>query len=185
MMYIAVILISVISVGFFDGMQGGFSLNSLLDGMFSASVCAMAVFLIDALSAFLIRRLPTSWFSCERSLFGASKNERRFYRYIKINSWKDLVPELGGFTSFHKDRLESVSDREYLARFILESNYGVIIHFANAVLGIFIFLLPHVARPNIWIPIFFVNFMLSILPMMILRYHLPVLERLYRRAIEK
>ena len=74
---------------------------------FATALGALAVFVLDAISALAIRRLtPKKLYLPSKKIFKVSKRERNFYRAIKIKAWKDLVPELGGFTSFHKDKLE-------------------------------------------------------------------------------
>jgi hypothetical protein len=151
-----------------------------------ASTGALAAFLIDALSALVIRRLtPKSWYAPNSRLFTVSKRERDLYSKLRIKKWKDYVPELGGFTDFHKDRLESMSDREYLERFIIESNYGVVIHIANALLGILVMFVPFCSSPGIFIPVFAVNFVLSMLPVYILRYTSYTLLRMYNRSVAR
>ena len=179
MLYLLVIIFGTLLVGVIDGL---FFAGSFIGGMICAALTTVSIIAIDGVLAFLIRRLPEEWFSHGKRIFAVSKKEREFYRAIKINSWKDCIPELGGFTDFHKNELKSGNDREYLERFIFESNYGVVIHLSNAVLGMFIVYLPFAQRMSIWLPIFIINFILSVLPMMILRYHLPVLERLYCRC---
>ena len=187
MLYLIIIFITIIATA------GG---NLLLSppvtpekagsALFATVLGALAVFLIDAISALIIRRLtPKNLYLPSKKMFKVSKREKNFYRAIKIKAWKDLVPELGGFTSFHKDRLESKSDAEYLERFIIEANYGVIIHLANALLGFLILFIPLCSSPTIWIPIFAVNFVLSILPVFILRYTLYTLQNLYSRAAKR
>ncbi len=185
MLYLWIILISILSFGACDGIFFGHSVYGIADGIFTCALAAVAVIAIDGAGAFIVRRLPEAWFSFDGIDLGATKNERRLYRGLKINSWKGYIPELGGFTNFHKDKLLSMSDADYLARFILESNFGVMIHFINAVTGVFICFIPRISRPSIWVPVFLVNFVLSILPMMILRYNLPVLRKLYKRAKNK
>lgn len=180
MLYLLIIIFGTLLVGIIDGL---FFASSFFGGIICATLTTVSVIAIDGIFAFAIRRLPQSWFGCQKKLFAVSKKEREFYRAIKLNSWKDHIPELGGFTSFHKDKLVSGTDREYLERFILESNYGVMIHLSNAIFGILIVFLPFAQRADIWLPIFIINFILSVLPMMILRYHLPVLERLYARSV--
>ena len=179
MLYLFVIIFGTLVVGVIDGLLFA---SNLFDGIVCATLTTASIFAIDGILAFLIRRLPERWFSYGKRIFAVTKKERKIYRALKINAWKDYIPELGGFTSFHKNELKSVSDEKYLKRFILESNYGVVIHLANAILGIVVLLLPYAHRISIWLPIFTVNFVLSILPFMILRYHLPVLERLCQRA---
>ena len=114
--------------------------------------------------------------------FTVSAKERKFYTKLKIKKWKDLVPELGLFTGFSKSEIKDSDDPEYLGRFLIESNYGVIIHIANAVLGFVIAFIPICSSPSIWIPIYVVNFVLSILPVAILRYTSHTLAKLYQRS---
>jgi hypothetical protein len=95
------------------------------------------------------------------------------------------VPELGCFTGFHKSEFTSPSDPAYLARFLLESNYGVAIHFANALLGFLIILLPWCSRPAIALPIALVNMILSLLPVAVLRFNTVPLRNIYLRKTQK
>ncbi len=117
--------------------------------------------------------------------FSVSKRERALYRKLHVNEWKDLIPELGGFTSFHKSEFTSPSDASYLARFLLESNYGVAIHLANAALGFLILLLPWCSELAIGLPIALVNLVLSLLPVAILRFNTAPLRSLYARSLQK
>lgn len=156
-----------------------------LAGFLSLSVAigVVAVIAEDGLSALIIRRLtPKSWFHPKRPFFEVSKPEHNFYKSIKIKKWKDLVPELGLFTGFSKSEIKSTSDALYLERFIIEANYGVVIHLFNALLGFVIMFLPWCSSPSIWIPIFAVNFILSLMPVFILRHSLYTLNRLYKRS---
>ncbi len=147
------------------------------------ALAAAAVFALDAISALVIRRLtPKEWYMPNNSLFKVSKKERNFYRALKIKEWKDMVPELGGFTDFHKDKLENPNDPAYLERFIIEANYGVVIHLANAVLGVFIVFIPICSSLTVWVPVFLVNLVLSLLPVAILRYTSYTLQNLYDRC---
>lgn len=146
-------------------------------------IAAAAVFIIDAISALAIRRLtPKKWYTPNNDIFNVSKKERNFYRALKIKEWKDMVPELGGFTDFHKDKLESPNDPVYLERFIVEANYGIMIHLANAALGLFIAFIPICSSVTVWVPVFLVNLILSLLPVAILRYTSYTLQNLYRRC---
>ena len=186
LLYILVISISTVIIilsNFFG--SGNLELNNLLHLSIDTVIGVIAVIAWDGLMAFLIRRaLPMSWFSPGKKIFNVSKKEKKFYQSIKIKSWKDKIPELGGFTSFHKNELSSSNDVEYLKRFIIESNYGVIIHVENALLGFMIFLIPMCSAPSIWIPIFAVNLVLSMLPVFVLRYVTHTLNRLYEKQIK-
>ena len=164
----------------------GFDLSRLGIIALGVAVGIVAIIALDGLVALAIRRLmPKAWFAADRRAFTVSKSERDAYVKLKIKSWKDLVPELGLFTGFSKSDLKNTNDSAYLARFLLESNYGVVIHLVNALLGFFILFIPLCAAPTIWIPIFIVNFVLSLLPVAILRYTAYTLQRLYRRTQKK
>ena len=132
-----------------------------------------AVIALDGLGAFFLRRLPERWFAHG---WAATPAERRFYKRIGIRKWKDSIPELGGFSGFHKDHVEF--DADFLARFLLESRYGVVIHLENAVGGLL--LLGFLPR-SYALPIAAVNAVLSLLPVMVLRYNMATLMRLHRR----
>lgn len=170
-------------------------INFLADGIYSVGALGgsllltlagvAAVFIIDALFAFVIRRLPQRWFLPEARAFDVGKRERAFYRKTKINEWKKYVPEWGCFTGFHKDKLREPSNSEYLGRFLIESNYGVAGHLAGAIFGFAIMLIPSLRPLTVALPVAAVNFILSILPTMILRFNTPALRGLYRRNLER
>lgn len=141
----------------------------------------------DGVVALFIRRfpLPRRWFSADCPIYYAGKRERALYRRLGINIWKSYVPELGGFTGFHKSQFSSPHDPEYLKRFLVESNYGVAIHLANAILGFLIILLPWCSAPAVAIPIALVNMILSLLPVAILRFNSVPLYHLYLRQTDR
>lgn len=158
-----------------------FAESALWQSIVAPPLATTAVIAVDGVGAFLIRRMPEKLFSAEKSA-AVGEKEKRFYRKLGIKRWKSKVPELGGFTSFHKDRLESRSDREYLARFLLESNYGIVIHIVNAITGFLIMLIPLWHPLAVGLPVAGVNCILSLLPAAILRYNLPGLKRAWSRA---
>lgn len=144
-----------------------------------------SVILIDGLLAFIVRRLPARWFAPEARAFSVPRWEKELYRRTKINVWKKHVPEWGCFTGFHKDRLREPNDSAYIGRFLLESNYGVLGHILGSCLGFLILLLPFLRPLSVALPIAVVNFILNMLPAMILRFNTPALRRLYRRNLER
>ncbi len=192
MYYIITILVSMILIVIGNSL---FSLpiefTDVLWLALETTIYTIGVIAIDGIFAFLIRRLtPMKWYKPGRAIFKVSKKEKNFYNAIKIKSWKDKVPELGGFTSFHKNELKSSADAEYLERFVIESNYGIIIHLENALFGFLIMLIPCWLLPYnhgfaVWFPVFVVNFVLSMLPVFILRYTNYTLQRLYDKAQKK
>lgn len=141
-----------------------------------------AVIAYDGLTAFLIRRLPERWFAPASPAFDVSRAEKKIYRKFNVRALASRVPELGGFTGFHKDKLRSSSDAGYLARFLLESNYGVVIHVVNALGGFVIIWLPFM-RLSVSLPVFITNLILSMLPALVLRANTPGLRALYLRSV--
>ena len=183
MFYLITILVSALLIIVGNMAFCPFSWENTCNIALSVAIGVVAIIAEDGLSALIIRRLtPKSWYRPERKLFEVSKHERNFYNSVGIKKWKDLVPELGLFTGFSKSEVRSTSDTAYLERFIIESNYGVIIHAANALLGFVIMFIPICSAPSIWIPIFIVNFILSMMPVFVLRHTSYTLLRLYKRS---
>ena len=153
--------------------------------LLSAVIGVIALFLIDALTALIARRLPEKWFAPEARLFTVGQSERKLYRKLKINSWKKYVPEWGCFTGFHKDKVREPDSSVYIGRFLIESNYGVAGHIAGALAGFAIMLLPFLHPFAVALPLACVNFLLGVLPTMILRSNTPSLRALYKRNVAR
>ena len=134
----------------------------------------------DGISATFVRRaLPEKWFTKDVKFHYVSKLECKIYELLGIKYWKDHVLELGMFTSFSKKKVADPNDPAYIERFIMECNYGVQVHLWNFILGF----VPMLFFPNdiairFILPAAIANSILSILPLMILRYNVPRLERL-------
>lgn len=142
----------------------------------------------DGLWAFIIRRaFPEKWFSYERKgYFDVPKSECKFYEKIGIKKWKDHVLELGMFTAFDKKAISDPDNPVYMERFILENNYGEVIHLQNAVFGLAMaFCYPIEYFWYFTFPIIFVNAVLSLMPYAILRYNTPRLQRRRQILVEK
>ena len=134
----------------------------------------------DGISATFVRRaLPEKWFTKDVKFHHVSKLECKIYELLGIKYWKDHVLELGMFTSFSKKKVADPNDPAYIERFIMECNYGVQVHLWNFILGF----VPMLFFPNdiairFILPAAIANSILSILPLMILRYNVPRLNRL-------
>ena len=102
------------------------------------SIDILVVFIIDAIIAFVIRRLPEKWFVYKYKVFKIFKWERKFYEAIKIKKWKDKIPELGQLTNFKKNKVREPKNSEYLLRYLMECVYGETIHFLSIILGFLI-----------------------------------------------
>ena len=184
MLYLTVIIAANVLIILFNVL---FSLPTTIGDVLKVALSSVigtaSVIAVDGIIALIIRRaLPEKLFGVKENTFNVSKKERGFYRKIKVNKWKDKVPELGGFTGFHKDKIKSPNDPEYLARFVLEANYGAVIHIANALLGWLIAFIPFCGAFSVWFPIFVVNFVLSMMPVAVLRNNVPSLKYLYFKA---
>ena len=185
MFYIITITASALIIALANSIFA-FSLSLLLHNIAITAIGVVAIIAEDALSALLIRRLtPGSLYQPNRKFFTVSSRERNFYSKLKIKKWKDYVPELSVFTGFSKSEIKNSNDPKYLGRFLMESNYGVVIHIANALLGFVIAFIPLCSAPSIWIPIYAVNFILCILPVFVLRYTSHTLLKLYNRIKKK
>lgn len=146
----------------------------------------LASLLIDGIVAFIGRRLPKKWMDPNKKIFTTSKKELAFYEKIGVRKWKDKVPELGGFTSFHKNKLSDPWNNEYVERYMLEVCYGVIIHLFSPFFGFLIVLLDYKMYTGwswmwltIMLPVALVNGVLILLPAFILKYNLPKLKMLW------
>ena len=149
------------------------------------------VILIDALVALIIRKMPEKYFQKDKGIFKTGEGELKFYTFLRVQKWKDYVPELGSFTGFHKNKVTNPFDNEYIARFILEARYGIAIHFYSVPTSFLILLLDwkmYTCQSNIWLticlPIAIINAILIVLPAFILKVNLPRLLRIYNNNIE-
>ncbi len=182
MLYLIIILVCSAIIILCNSLQAP-TPELLLSNTIGVAVGVVAIIALDGIEALFIRRLlPPSLFAPDRKAFKVTKKEHRFYTRIGIKHWKEKVPELGIFTGFDKGQIKSISEKEYLSRFLLEANFGVAIHLANGVLGFLILFIPFCSAPSIWIPIFAVNLILSLMPVFILRYNTYILYRLYKRS---
>ena len=186
MFYLVTVILAAMLIAIIEFLTGGvYLLSAFGRSLLLTAIAVAAVFVIDAIAAFVTRRLPEKWFLPDAKTFAVGKREKNFYRKTKINTWKKYIPEWGCFTGFHKDKMLSPEDSEYVGRFLLESNYGVAGHVAGALLGFLILALPSLPSLTVALPVAVVNMILSILPTMILRFNTPALRRLYRRSLER
>lgn len=178
----AIILFNILAKNSFAA-DSAYSLKFLvISGLLLIVLCVA----IDGISAFIIRRLPQKWFSFNVKFHKVGKKECKFYEHLGIKLWKDHILELGMFTAFSKKHVSDPESPEYIERFILESNYGTVIHFAGIFLG---FLLLAVYPKNLlWrmsFPAAVINAFMNLFPLMILRYNLPRLHRMHEILLKK
>ena len=144
------------------------------------ALAAVAAIAVDGLFAFLIRRLPAKWFSCEKRGFAAFPKEKKFYEKLRIRKWKDKIPELGQFTNFHKNKIAEPKNNAYLERYMLEAAYGEVIHFAGVFAGFLVILFfPFRFILCLTLPVAIVNIFFNLPSLFILRYNYYKLRVLY------
>ncbi len=151
------------------------------------AVCTLSVIAIDGIFAAIVRRLmPEEWFSVDKLRFKAEKKECLFYEKIGIKKWKEKVLELGSFTSFRKNKIAEPNSAEYIERYIIEANYGIVCHVAGIIFGVLAaFCCPMSLWLSVGVPVVIVNVVLSALPTFILRYNLPKLHVLYKYNLKR
>ena len=181
MIPIAVLIISSIDMFFVDGTD-----LVWYEVYLWTAANAVIVFCIDGVLAFLIRRLPEKWFAVNSKLVHIRKFENKLYLKLGVKKWRDFVPELGGFTDFHKDKIYKPNDNEYVARYILEANYGIVIHISGIIFGFAVIFIPNIRYAlMIGLPVAIVNAIYNEMSTMILRFNLPKLYTLYKRNEKK
>lgn len=182
-MYSAIILTCVLLISAINSRF--FNYDPVLSLFITISLTIIVV-ILDGLFALFIRRLPNKYFDHNNRLYDSTQKERKFYEKIGIKFWKDHVIELGGFTNFHKDKVREMDNPQYLERFILECNYGSVIHIVTAFTG---FLIIFITPLDIWyrfaFPVAFVNMILNLMPAFILRYNTPRLKLARKMALRK
>ena len=186
MLYITIVLSGMLLIASINSHYSNVTDLSLAYCILATVLLTLFVIILDGIQAFVIRRLPSKWFNESHKCYDASKKERRIYDFLGLKFWKDYVMELGGFTDFHKDKIVDPNDPEYLRRFILECNYGSLIHIVTAFTGyLIIFITPLHLWYNFALPVAFVNMVLNLLPAFILRYNVPRLKSLLKIANRK
>lgn len=155
--------------------------------IFWVVVTTISAIAIDGILAAIVRKLfPEKWFAVEKKGFCATKKESKFYERIGIKKWKDKVIELGMFANFRKNKISKPNDIEYIERYILEANYGVVVHILGVTFGIAtMFCCPKLLWLRVGLPVMIVNTVLNGLPIFILRYNLPKLHTLRKFNLKK
>lgn len=140
-------------------------------------VCTALQFALDGLIALIINKLPDRLFGVDNPLYSISEAEKKLYKKLKVRSWKDRVWELGGLGGFSKKSLAEPDSPEYIEKFIIECNKGVLTHRLSYFIGFLPMLfIPNPCALSIALPVAAVNLFLNILPTLALRYNTPKLK---------
>lgn len=148
--------------------------------------CTALQFALDGLIAIAINKMPDRWFGVDNPLYYVTKHEKTLYKKLKVRLWKDNVWELGGLGGFSKKELKDPNNPEYIEKFIIECNKGVLTHRLAYPIGFLaMFTLPNPCATTIALPVAIVNLFLSVLPTIVLRYNTPMLKSILERMKRK
>ena len=144
--------------------------------------CTALQFAFDGTFAIVINKMPDRWFGVDNPLYRVSEWERKLYKKLKVRRWKDKVWELGGLGGFSKKVLKEPGSPDYIEKFIIECNKGMLTHRLSYPIGFLAMLtLPNVCAFTIAIPVAVVNLFLNILPTLALRYNTPMLIAILKK----
>lgn len=152
------------------------------------ALAVVVVILVDILVATVCRLLPKKCAQHDAKMYTVSAKEKKFYEKLKIRKWKDLIPEIGHFTGFRKNKIVDPKSVEYVERFLLEACYGELGHFFCLFFGFLILLLFPLMPPTWWaisIPVAIVNICLNAPSIFVLRYNSYKLEILRKGNLKK
>lgn len=149
-------------------------------------VCTALQFALDGFIAIIINKMPDKLFGADNPLYNVSELEKKLYKKLKVRSWKDKVWELGGLGGFSKKNLANPNSPEYIEKFIVECNKGVLTHRLSYPIGFLPMLfIPNVCAFSVALPVAMVNLFLNILPTLVLRYNIPKLQSMLKRMNRK
>ena len=148
--------------------------------------CIALEFAIDGFAAIAINRMPDRWFAVDNPHYNVSDFEKKLYKKLQVRRWKDKVWELGSLGGFSKKNLADPDNPEYIEKFIIECNKGVLTHRISYPLGFLVMLaLSGTPALTIALPVALVNIFLNILPTLALRYNTPMLKNALARLKRK
>lgn len=180
-LYLSIIFIAMTIIALLNILVGNSGQSILYISLLVVILTTLQI-VIDIVFATLARWcVPKKLVGVDKKIFCASKKEQRFYERIGIKKWKDKVLELGKVTGFAKNKLGDTNDIKYVERFIVEANYGILVHLFCIVFGFaIVFICPAPFRWSVGLPVWCVNVLLNSMSTFILRYNLPKLHTLYK-----
>lgn len=183
-LYLSIITVCSVVISVITSLTAGFSFMLAFGYSWLAIIL---VVLVDGLTATGCRLLPKKCANYEKKFFSVSKKEKSFYEKLKIRKWKDLVPEIGQFTGFRKNKLENPQSVEYVERFLMEACYGEIGHFTSFFTGFLILLLFPLFSGWLYfaIPVAVINLLMNMPSYFILRYNFYKLQILRTSLLKK
>ena len=148
--------------------------------------CTALQFALDAVVAIAVNSFSDKYFGIDNPLFRVTDKERRLYKMLKVRLWANKVWELGALGGFSKKSISEPDNPEYIEKFIIECNKGVMTHRLSYPIGFLAMLtLPGIPAFTIALPVAVVNLFLNILPTIVLRHNTPMLKALLKRLLRK
>ena len=182
-LYLSVISVAMVIVSAINII---FNATTWYNVIIAVVLCTAAQFALDGLIAIIINKMPDKLFAVNNPLYNVSEPEKNLYKKLKVRNWKDKVWELGGLGGFSKKNLANPNSPEYIEKFIIECNKGVLTHRLSYPIGFLPMLfIPNVCALTIAFPVAVVNLFLNILPTLALRYNTPKLHAILKRMNRK
>ena len=182
-LYLTIIGIAMLIISVINMLLGTASWYNIV---IAVILCTALQFALDGMIAIIINKMPDRFFGVNHPLYTVSETEKNFYKKIKVRNWKDKVWELGGLGGFSKKNLDTPNSPEYIERFIIECNKGVLTHRLSYPIGFLpMVFIPNICAFTIALPVAMVNLFLNILPTIVLRYNTPKLKALLQRMNRK
>lgn len=159
-----------------------FATASPISVIIAVVLCTALQFALDGIIAIIINKTPDRLFGVDNPLYNVSEAEKKLYKKLNVRRWKDMVWELGGLGGFSKKKLSDPSSPEYIEKFIIECNKGVLTHRLAYPAGFIPMLFyPGILSFSVALPVASVNLFLNILPTLVLRYNTPKLKTVLKR----
>ena len=176
---ILIFLVVLISGNMFYVQSIGVSVETMLLWLFIAIlICGVSSTLITITT----RIVPEKWFNPFRRVYKISPREKNIYLKLKIKKWKDVIPELGKLGGFAKNKCKEPNNPQYIFKFLTETCIAETLHLLSAISGILVLIiLPKQFFFTMSLPIFLLNALLHIMPMLVQRYIRPKLLKIYNR----
>jgi hypothetical protein len=140
---------------------------------------------IDGLFAHIAHKLQPK-LNYQSKYFTVSLKQTRILKRFGVKKFKDYLPDLGFLAGFKKGRIAEPKNPEYLLKYIKESCDGELGHLLGAVFGFgLIFIYPLHYWLCFGLPVALINMVLSIMPVMALRYNRYALMLVYQRMVRQ
>ena len=171
MSYFILIVITV-AISLTLGLTAGVNILHATEGQIFRNLfySVLALTIIDAFFAILIRILPRKWFDPFKKVYTVHRWERRFYIFVGIKKWKSIIPETGGqLVGFAKRSLLDITDNNYIYKFMQETVMAEVMHLLGAIFSFLIVFINPKLFVVVGLPLMIMNIIINILPVMRLK----------------